>query len=213
MADFGNVAMGMQTSVTFTVTNNSETAIDSLTITPSAGYTIAADSGCQNGAALAAATPCTVKLTVSVGINQATPLQGTVTFQAGTVTTTLVTLKTLATPVASASLELFGITGNSAGSPIEFGEVAQNSTSANGSGVVTIWFVNNGGLPAKDVTGTLTNSIHDRSVRVLAGRRKQGYLLHPDGQRARSGRDLQRASAVQAAERHRRLSEDRAASR
>lgn len=166
--DFGNVALGASTPTTITVTNNSLDDVAYLLADAGPEGTISRTGGTclVNGAGvLAKSASCTMILTVL--LNTTTPLtDGQVTIAADDAdpvkAATTVSLVAKATPVNPAQLELFGLDpatiGDAAETAIEFGEVQINNPAApNGSGVVTLWFINRGGLAAEDVTGAVDN--------------------------------------------------------
>jgi hypothetical protein len=162
VADFGKVAKAGTKSVSYTLTNNG-LSIATLTIpSPLAdstgtdgAFTIATDSGCS--ATLAAGTSCTVKYTVTAAADATDVVTAISTITAGDHVSTSVSLK--ATPVDPADIILYGVTGNvdAAGDYIEFGKLPINSTATNGSGIVTLWFKNQGGIAGTGLALTLTN--------------------------------------------------------
>ncbi len=170
VVDFGDVAQGGAKSVSFNVNNNGATDV-TLAIPQPAPFTVAADSGCKNGTVLPAGQPCALKYTVTANVSTPISAPNTVigvslpAASVGTVSTS-VTLK--ANPVPGPQLKVYGITGDNTTTPlIEFGSVAINSAAPSGSGILTVWFTNAGGLTATGVSGALT----------LTGGATDGFLL------------------------------------
>ena len=175
VVDFGKVARGSDASLSFVVNNNGLTDV-TLVVPQPAPFTIASDSGCTNGATLAAGQPCTLKYTVTSPSGTATITPAVVTIGvsnpagAASFVSTSVTLK--ATAVDGPALQLYGntVATPTTGTPIEFGSVSINSTATKGSGDLTLWFINVGGLPATGISSTL-------ATLNAAGAATDGFLL------------------------------------
>lgn len=164
-ADFGTVAKAGTKSLSFTLTNNGlapATLTIPATLADSAGtdgsFTIATDSGC--GATLAAGVSCTVKYTVTAAAGTpGVPAAITAVSTINPATPVSVSVSLTATAVDPADIVLYGVTGNAnaPGSYVEFGKLPINSAAPNGSGIVTLWFKNQGGVPGTGLALNLTN--------------------------------------------------------
>jgi hypothetical protein len=190
---FGNVGKGLTATQTFTVTNaGGANAAGGVTLHVTnplpARYSFATNSACVEGTVLAGSTTCQMSLVytgiqptnpptvdpASIVISNATPALSTNVVEAS--------LALTATSVAPATIALYGFGDYPANTTSNANAIELGAAPLTGStGVLTLWFINNGGVAATNLQTSWTSVLPTGNTDFTVAAEAQGTCFSIGG--------------------------------